>query len=155
MSHIIFLCHSRRPSNHTHDVHLHVMQCSHQQQRMTCQIFCISCHFNKGPRDTPHQQGCNAHISNNKWHIKFFAFHVISTGVHVRPHVSKGTNEKTDVLALPAKNLFTWSWHVLHVFCSGNHGKPCFMWCHIKNELNLDMLSLISSCFWLVNYNGF
>ena len=35
---------------------------------------------------------------------KNFTVHVISKGVHVTPHVIKGTNEKTHDVALPQKN---------------------------------------------------
>ena len=155
MSHIIFLCHSRRPSNHTHDVHLHVMQCPHQQQRMTRQIFSIPRHFNRGPRDTPRQQGCNVHISNNEWHIINLAFHVISTGVHVRPHVSKGTNEKIDVVTLPTKNLLVWSPRALHVPLREDYGGPCFMWRHIKTCWNWPCFHMSMGRFFPVWHDGF
>ena len=151
MSHMTFLCPSRRPSNHTQDVHLHVMQCPHQQQRMTRQNFRIPCHFNRGPRDTPRQQGCNVHISNNEWHIINFAFHVISTRVHVTPHVSKGTNEKIDVVALPAKNLLVWSPRAL----TWRLWKTSFYVTSHKNMLKLAMFLHVYATFFPVWYDGF
>ena len=57
MSHMTFSCRSRCPPNQTQDVHVHVMQCPHQQQRMTGQKYCSPHHFYRGPRDTPRHQG--------------------------------------------------------------------------------------------------
>ena len=80
--------------------------------------------------------------------------HVIFYGVQVSPHISDDFHVKVVLLALPAYHLVTLSLHGLHVSVSGDRGKPCFIWCHIKKKLKSDMLFSFRSCFWPVISNG-
>ena len=93
----------------------------------TCYL--INCLW--GPFINPHKMQCPRHFLR---------------GPSVT-HVNGKFQMKVAHLALPSHHLLLWSWHVLHVSVSRNHGKPWFMWCHIKNKLKSNMLSLFSSCF--------
>ena len=57
--------------------------------------------------------------------------HVIFYGVQVSPHVSDEFHVKLVLLALLAHDLLTGSLFVFHVSVFEDHGKLCFMLCHI------------------------
>ena len=60
-------------------------------QDVSCDIF-----VSQTTLATPHiATCCNLHVSNSKWHVRNYALHVISPGVHAAPHVIWATNGKT------------------------------------------------------------
>jgi hypothetical protein len=75
--------------------------------------------------------------------------------VHATPHVSKGTNEKNVVVALPAKNLLAWHPGAAHVSLHGHYKTPCFMWRHIKTCWNSPYFHMSKERFSPVWHDGF